>query len=166
MNQFHPGRSVQPNPEMSARIVAAFCQVASMELQDTFSRAEVANLLRKCGYDCTPGTIAEFIRKGYIGEPAADEWPARYVHALAASLECRRRWLPTPNRLHDGKKSSIRVLIEQAKNDGNEAPIGDLDQFSIEDLLIQIAENEVRNVREALLESIRLKMSSNGWIEE
>ena len=166
MNPFHPGRTIEPNPVASARVVGTLCALAGIDVQETFPRDEVVLLLRNAGYNVTPGTVAEFIRKGYIGEPENDEWTAQHIHALCASLESRRRWKPFPAPLHDFKKSVVRIQIEQAAANGIADPIHDLDTISLEDLLIQIAENDSRGIRETLYEAIKLKLAEVGFVEE
>lgn len=153
-----PDRTVPMDPAASERLVAALCSAANMPYLGAFDRDDVAALLRACGYDCTPGVVAEFIRKGYVSEPPDDSWTPPYVHALCASLECRRRWLPTPNAFHDAKKSAQRIEIERMVADGIEEPVADLDRHSIEDLLIQLTQSESRMHREALHECLRLKL--------
>jgi hypothetical protein len=151
-----PHRAVPVDPAASERVVASLCDAAGMPMQDEFDRDGVAALLRSCGYDCTPGVVAEFVRKSYISEP--EVWTAPYVHALTAALECRRRWLPTPNVYHDPKKSAQRLEIERLQNEGVNPPIDDLDQHTVEDLLIQLVQHDQRHVREALYECLRFKL--------
>src|SRR5437764_1423028 len=152
MSQHFPNnRAAYVDPGASDRIVAGFCTFAGLPVREVYTAAEVVDLLRRVGYDVTPGTLAEFARKGYIGEPAGEEWTAPFVHALAAALECRRRWLPTPNRLHDFKKSVARIQIESLRAEG-EPVFADLEGYSLEDLFLQLVACDERGLREALYE--------------
>src|SRR5258708_6176208 len=130
MNPFQ-NRAVQPNPVTSATVVAGMCVAADMEPQEAFTRDQMVLLLRSCGYAVTLGTVAEFIRKDRIDEPEGDQWTAPHIHQLVSGLEIRRRWMPTPNMFHDPKKSSTRLMIEQAAARGCEDPINDLDSYTI-----------------------------------
>lgn len=165
MNPFQH-RAVQPNPAVSEQVVAGMCIAAGIDPQESFTRDEMIQLLRGCNYHVVPATISEFERKDRIDVPADDVWTAPHVHQFVSGLEIRRRWLPTPNKFHDPKKSATRLMIEQAAAQGVNDPIADLDKHSLEDLLLQIAMIEDRQVREALYETIKLKMSVNGWVEE
>jgi hypothetical protein len=152
------GRTVQVDPAHAARVVHDFADRVGLPVKDRYSPDEMCQLLRWLGYDVTPGVLEEFTRKGYVSDPG-DAWDVVSVYTLAAALESRRRWLPTPCHQHDSKKSGARLLIEQAARDGVAQPIQDLDRVTIEDLLLQLVANDARAEREVLFEAIRLKLS-------
>ncbi len=164
MNPYEVQR-IQIDPAVAARKVAELCAFADVEMKDEWTREEVANLLHACGYAVTLGTVGEMIRKNYVGEPDDDRWEPGHIFALAMSLESRRRWLPMPNLAHDGKKSAARQAIEMARLSGA-VEIDDLDQFSLEDLLIRMAETSNLQLREGYHEGIRAKLEDLGFIEE
>lgn len=159
-----PNNATQPNPDVAERIIAAACEAAEMEMKDTFTRDEVARLMHASGYACSLNTIGEFIRKRFIGDPDGDIWTPSHVYCLGMALESRRRWQPMPNLAHDSKKSGARQRLEMAKLAG--AEVNDLDQYTLEDLLLRMAEDERRAVREANYEAVLLKLEQLGVREE
>lgn len=150
-----PTRAVTVDPAHAAQVVSDFA--GSVGLPTPTTAGEVVEMLTRIGYDCTPRTLAEFVEKGYISDPG-DVWGPVEVYVLAAALECRRRWLPTPNPRHDLKKSGFRLEIERLRAEGVDPPVRDLDDHSIEDLLLQLCQCDQRAVREALYETVRLKL--------
>lgn len=161
-----PNRTVQIDPFVSEKVLVSLCDHAGIEVQESFDRDGMAELLRACGYDVVPGTVAEFVRKKYIADPPEGQWTAPFIHAMTAALECRRRWLPTPNPKHDAKKSAMRLEIERLRGEGIDPPIHDIDSTTLEDLLIQLATSEQRMHREALLEAVLVKCETLGFREE
>lgn len=151
-----PTRLMQVDPERAAAMLAAVCERFDFPVKDEYATAEVADLLTRCGYAATPGVIAEFVRKGYILD-TGDVWTPADVFHFSAALDSRRRWLPTPC-VHDARKSGFRLQIENLRNQGLTQPVNDLEQHSLEDLLIQLTENDSRPTREMLYELIRLKL--------
>lgn len=147
-------RTVAVDPEHAARVVADFADAHGLPVPTT--PGEAVELARACGYDCTPGTVAEFVRKGYVSDPGgvAD---AVWVYCFIAALEARRRWKPTPC-VHDPKKSGTRLLIEQMRNAGVAEPLNDIDRYTVEDLLLQLTNCDNRAVREALYEAVKAKL--------
>lgn len=125
---------------------------------ETWTAWQTAAWLRERGYDASEGTIHELMRKGYVGLPDAEAIIPAELSAIMAALECRRRWLPYPNPHHDAKKSGARLLLEQMQHAGNPAPVHDLEKFTVEDLLIRMAQSDHRGQREAIHEALRLKL--------
>ena len=106
MNQIIPNRAVQLDPAHSERVITTFCEHTGLPRRETFTAEQVVELLDAMGYRITLGTILEFHRKQYVSEPISGVWNDMFVHALAAALECRRRWQKYPNPVHDAKKSA------------------------------------------------------------
>ncbi len=163
---FQPNeRVVAVDPEVSRRLVNGFCAFTATEPREHFSRDEVVELLRGVGFAVVPDTLREFTAKGYCTEPPSGRWEAIHVHALAAALDSRRRWLPGPNQLHDAKKSPTRRDLELAKAAG--VPVfTDLEKFTLEDMLITLAECDNRMQREFVYEAVRAKLEALGCVEE
>jgi hypothetical protein len=149
-------RAVRIDPEHAERVVADFAEHVGLPALETYTPADAAELVSRHDYVCTPGTISEFIRKGYFGPQDPDALTPVEVYCLLGALESRRRWKPTPSR-HDAKKSGARLAIEQTEMQGASA-INDLDQHTVEDLLLQLTGCDNRAVRECLYEALRLKL--------
>lgn len=147
-------RAVPVDAEHAATVVADLA--AGVGLPTPTTAEEVVEMLTKLDYDVTRGTVAEFARKKYFGPDPGDAWTPADVYAFMAALEARRRWRPTPSR-HDMKKSGFRIEVERLQAEGV-TPVHDLDDHTLEDLLLQIAQADNRMLREALLESINLKL--------
>lgn len=145
------------DPAHATVVVSALVESAGLTVRDEYTRSDVCEILTRRGYECTPGTILEFVRKGYISDPGATLSPVD-VYCLAGALEARRRWGRTPSK-HDFKKSAARLRIEELQNEGVENPVKDIDGHTVEDLLIQLTTNENRMVRETLYETLRLKLA-------
>ena len=160
-----PNRVVQPNPIKSDAFVRILCERADMTFAPPFTPDEVVQLLCKVGYDCTRGTLLEFFRKGYISPPPNNEWTAPFVHGLIASMDCRRRWLPAPNDFHDARKSNALLQVESAAREGIDTFI-DLDEYTLEDLLLHLTGTDNREIRETLYLACRRKMADLGFREE
>jgi hypothetical protein len=149
-------RLVHVDPERAATMLAAVCERFDFPVKDEYSTPEVADLMRRCGYAVTPAVVAEFVRKGYITD-TDNLWTPVDVFHFSAALDSRRRWLPTPC-VHDARKSGFRLQVETLRNQGVDPPVNDLDQHSLEDLLIQLTTADDRPTREMLYELIRLKL--------
>lgn len=149
-------RAVHVDPAHAERVIGEFLDRAGMPRKDSYLTSEVCDVLTRAGYAVSPGTLAEFTRKKYIAE-FAHEWTVVAIYCLCGALEARRRWLPTPS-LHDMKKSGARLQIEQLRAEGVNPPIVDPDRHTVEDLLIQMAQNDNRMERECLYEVLRLKL--------
>lgn len=129
----------------------------------TVAVPDLVKLARHMGFDARTATVLEFIRKGYVPEPAdmahvSAAWAAHFL----AGLEARRRWLPTPC-VHDHKKSAARLQVEVL---GASVALGSAAGYTVEDLLLFMAAAEDRATREACLEALRAKMDSLGFREE
>jgi hypothetical protein len=107
------------------------------------------------GVHLHPPHLTEFAEKGYMLDHG-ETWDGKSVYCLLAALESRRRWKPTPSR-HDVKKSGARLQIEQAQAAG--VPILELEQYTVEDLLIWLTGSDSRAERECLYEIARLKLA-------
>ncbi|HVK14432.1 MAG TPA: hypothetical protein VM597_37180 [Gemmataceae bacterium] len=153
---FDQSRAVTIDPVKAEEVVTHLCERAGRPVQDQFTPAEVAGLLSAVGYVVTQGTLAEFVRKRYVSDPG-DQWSPVNIYCLAAALESRRRWAPAPGP-HDLKKTGIRLELERLQADGVNPPIVDLDRYTLEDLLLQMAQSDNRMEREALYETLRLKL--------
>lgn len=153
-----PERALAINPEKAALIIGDFAEHHGLPRKDVYTVAEAAELARRLGYACTPGTVLEFQRKRYLSDPG-ETWEAAHVFCLISALESRRRWLPTPCPQHDAKKSAARLEVERLVAEGVEMPVADLDSHTIEDLLLQLCQNDHRQIREALYEALRLKLA-------
>ena len=114
------------------------------------------DFLRRLDYDVTPNTLAEFERKHYFAPADASEMTAVEIYCLMAALEARRRWKPTPSQ-HDAKKSGARLAIEQLQAQGI-PPVNDLDNHTLEDLLLQLTGCPDRAIRECIYETLVLKL--------
>lgn len=147
-------RAVTVDPAHAAEVVAGMAD--SVGLAAPVTAAEVVALLDRLDYACTPNTLAEFVRKGFISDPG-DTWDSVSTYCLMAGLEARRRWKPAPSR-HDLKKSGFRLEIERLRAEGVDPPVRDIDDHSVEDLLLQLCQCDQRAVREALYETVRLKL--------
>ncbi len=149
-------RTVHVDPEHARRVIEAFSVQVGLPFREAYSPFDAAELARAHEYGCSPGTITEFIRKGYFGPVDPEALSPADVYCLFAALEARRRWQPCPSR-HDAKKTGIRLAIEQLQADGT-APLHDLDDHSLVDLLLQLVQSDNRPLRELLYESLRLKL--------
>ena len=147
-------RTIAVDPDHAARVVGDFCDSVGVPVPTGTS--DVCELLDRLGYQCTPGTLAEFVRKGYVSEPA--EWDAVSVYCLMAALELRRRWKRTPCPQHDHKKTGARLFVERSLAEGGPG-VNDLDRYSVEDLLLQLTQTGDRPTRECLFEALTLKLS-------
>ncbi len=157
-------RVILPTPAESERIVRTMASATDQEFRETWTLDQAAEFLRRCDYDCTPGVLLRFISRGYVSEPPGGRWTALHLHCASASLEGRRRWLSAPSR-HDAKKSEARLQIESAQAQG--IPVfHDLENSSLEDLLIQFVQTDQRQLREVLYEAVRAKMDQLGFVEE
>ena len=151
-------RAIRVDPDHAKMLLNALCEGIGFEVKDEYEPVEVATLMRHAGFAVTPATIPEFVRKGYIAEPLdPGAWDASAIYTLCAALASRRRFLPTPC-VHDARKSGFRLQLETIIAGGQYPPINDLDQHSIEDLLIQLTECDDRPTREILYETLRLKI--------
>lgn len=144
------------DPVKAEQIVGDFCERIGWERKETFTPQECVDLLTRLDYDCTLRTLEEFKEKKYVAN-TGDAWDAVRLYALTAALESRRRWKRCPS-VHDWKKSGVRLQLEQLANDGVSSPISDLDAFTIEDLLLWVTGSDNRQEREALYETLRLKL--------
>lgn len=151
-----PRRLVQVDPDQAAAMLAGVCARFGLPVKDEYTTAEVSDLMQRAGYAAPPGVIAEFVRKGYVAD-TGDSWTPTDIFHLSAALDSRRRWGATPN-LHDARKSGFRLQLETLRNQGVNPPVNDLDEHSLEDLLIQLTENDARPTREMLYELIRVKL--------
>lgn len=158
MNAPIPFRCVPVDPDVSAKCVANIAALAGLDAAESYTARQVVQMMRAAGYACTLNTLREFISKRYISPPTdMDAWDSVYVWTLANALESRRRWQPTPNPRHDVKKSVARLEIERQVAAGEPA-IADIDQYTVEDLLIQLVNCDQRGIREALYEAVKLKL--------
>src|SRR5262245_31761706 len=96
-------RIVPINPEYAEKLLDGVCSGHGIERKDEYEPHEVAEIVRKLGYEATPATPAEFVRKGYISVPD-DRWDASAICVLVGAMFVRRRWLPSPC-VHDDHKS-------------------------------------------------------------
>ena len=65
-----PGtRAVTVDPAKAGQVIGDFCERYGLPRRESFTPAELCELLGKMGYDCTPGTLGEFVRKGYVRDP-------------------------------------------------------------------------------------------------
>lgn len=143
--------------ERATELVRIGLEEHGLPVRDVFTPAQAAELARALHYECSPGTVAEFVRKGYVGPADPAALSPVDVFCLVAALENRRRWKPAPGR-HDAKKSGARLLIEQCQAAGAPSPVSDLDNFALEDLLLQLVQCGDRGTREGLYEAVRLKL--------
>lgn len=140
-------------PEKARAAIERFCADFGTPFRDTWTMAEVAAYLSSLDYDANPGTVGEFIRKGYFICPDATALQVQDLYSLQLSLEARRRWKRAPS-IHDMKKSAMRLRIEGTPGGD---PVYDLD-LTLEDLLLLIVQEQQPQMREALYECARLKL--------
>jgi hypothetical protein len=126
------------SPKEAEQLLENFCLDTGYPLKDQYEPDEVVDILRRLGYDATVGTIPEFLRKNYISDPG-DAWDAVAICNLACAMFARRRWLPAPS-MHDPCKTDMRLEIERLQSAGVDPVIVDLDQHTIEDLLLRIVQ--------------------------
>lgn len=150
-------RQVPINAERATELVRIGCEEHGLEFRDVFTPAQVAELAQALHYVCTPGTVAEFVRKRYFSAADPRELTATEVFCLIGALESRRRWKQAPSR-HDAKKSGARLLIEQCQAAGAPSPIADIDNYTTEDLLVRLVQCHHAATREGLYEAVRLKL--------
>jgi hypothetical protein len=86
--------------------------------------------------------------------PSVSEWDGRDIISAASALESRRQWMLTPS-VHDPKKGTDRILLEQLMQQGEEGieKLRGVSQKGI-DLhlaLILLTEAENRQLREKML---------------
>lgn len=152
-------RLVQIDPAHARRVVEDHCHAVGLPSPDTWSPEEASVLLGRLDYECPPAVILEFARKGYICPPENDRaLTAVDLYGLMCALESRRRWKATPSR-HDVKKSGFRLQLETLIRNGVNPPVHDLDEHSIEDLLLRLVACDERMMRESLYETIKLKLA-------
>src|SRR5262245_24830772 len=157
MPQADPRRVATVDPHHAAQVIGDFCAHHGGPRLDGFTADQAVELLDRMGYAINLGTVAEFIRKGYVGDPG-ESWSPVAVYCLTAALEARRRWTESPDCPHNVKKTGIRLQIEQLRSEGVE-PVNDLDRHTVEDLLLQLAGSDNRAERECLYEVLRLKLA-------
>lgn len=144
-------------PQNSASLIEDLCGICGIPFSDPLDTNHVVKLLNKLGYLVDRSVVAEFVRKGYITSPIiAGQWTAQQVHEFMAGLEWRRRW--QVGSAHDLKKSGAQLALEQAQLAGKHQYIEDLDQHTIEDMLVLMTLAEQRSVREALLVAVKQKL--------
>ena len=158
--------AVAPDPDVSEHIVSRICAATNLPRPEFFTVDQVVELLDAFGYAITPGTILEFDRKHYAAQPATPLWNSMFVHQLACALEKHKRWKKWPNPRHDGKKAGARLIVEQAEAEGRPSPWEDLDEQSLENLLLAINFHDERGDRAMVFEAIREKLARLGFIEE
>ena len=149
-----PTRTVPVDPRHAARVVGDFA--ATVGLATPANAAEAIELLTKLDYAVSKRTLEEFIERKYISDPG-DAWDCVAVYCLMGALESRRRY-KSADRRHDFKKTGIRLEIERLRAEGIDPPIHDIDDITLEDLLLQITQCDQRAIREALYETLREKL--------
>ena len=148
-----------PNAEVSAVLVEQLCRHAGVPVAETFSLAEVADLLRRCEYDIDADLITALLGYGRIPSPArSGEWEQTHVHALAAFLEGHRLWA-AGSEVHRAKKSAARREIESIIAVGGEVPGGGMGLLG---MLVVMAQSDHREIRESYLEVILHRLRSLG----
>lgn len=157
-------RVVRVDPEHAERFVGELAAHVGLPERESWTPAEAADLLRRLEYECTPATIGEFIRKGYFGPENDQALSPTDVFCLVQAMDSRRRWKATPSR-HDPKKSGARLLLERQRAEGLEV-FHDLDEFTLEDLLLRLVGTTDHATREVLYEGIVAKLAAQGFIEE
>ncbi len=85
------------------RVVNGLALSFGLSARDTWTPQEVAELATAAEYVCTPGAVAEFVRKGYFGPADPQNLTAVEVYCFLSGLESRRRWRISPSK-HDAKK--------------------------------------------------------------
>lgn len=154
-NPSTPPRRIDPS--MASELLEGLCSQCNLPMREAWSHAQAAELFTALEYQATPGTIAEFVRKGYIAPDDPAALSVLDMFGLLGALERRRRWKAAPSR-HDLKKSAARLHVEEGRAIGQD-PIPTLGQHSVEDLLIQLTEADSRPLRECVYEALHLKLA-------
>jgi hypothetical protein len=129
--------------------------LAKCDVQPDFplSTADVVRLLREGGEFAITDEYFESMQSwGQV--PSVSEWDGRDIISAASALESRRQWMLTPS-VHDPKKGTDRILLEQLMQQGEEGieKLRGVSQKGI-DLhlaLILLTEAENRQLREKML---------------
>lgn len=150
-------RKMEIDPIHAARVVGDFCDQVDLTRRESFSIPEACDFLTRMGYACTPGTVAEFVRKKYVAE-IGDTLDCTQLYCFMAALDCRRRWQPSPC-IHDPKKTGLRIQLEELVAQGINPPFNDLDAMTVEDALLQMCMSPNRFERETLYEALTWKLA-------
>jgi|GEM_PF-2270673 len=114
------------------------------------------------GYVVDHNVVREFVRKGYFPAPKRHPqtcqyaWSATHICLFIEALDLRRRWQPH-HPLHAHKLWAIEVKDLLAKEAGQNA-IPDLDQYSVEDLILMLEQNADQGIRQVICHALRLKL--------
>jgi hypothetical protein len=149
-------RVMHVDPAHARRVIEDLSAQAGVPFLDSYSPGQAAVLAFALDYDCSLGTVAELVRKRYIAPEDPEGLSPVDVYCLLGALEARRRWKHAPSA-HDAKKSGVRLQIEAMQAQGVE-PVNDLDDHTVEDLLLQLTGADNRALREILYETLRLKL--------
>lgn len=155
--------SVELSESKAKQIVAEWVRKAEMEGVDfPLTTADVVRVLR----DGAEFAIDEerLSRLGELGQlPSVSQWDARDIIAAAGCLEGRRQWRTTPS-IHDAKKHATRLAVEQTLTanpvDGFRALLDQMRGLDLELALILLAECDNRELRERLLNNVKILMAA------
>jgi hypothetical protein len=144
-------------------LLVDWCAAAGLEPRWPLTADDAVTVLRDGGqYVATVGVLAHLDGLGLFEAP--DLWSARDVIRLAAVLEGRRQWRPTPS-VHDSKKPTELLNYEQARADGR---LGELVNLLTDrgvdlrtSLLLMVAADN-RMQRERLLSTVLAFLSDRG----
>lgn len=148
--------TINIDPAIAAAAVDQLAASVGLPVLLAYSPDQAAELAARLEFDAKPGTVAEFVRKGYLKATDPAALTPQEVYQFIGGLDRRRRWKAAPSQ-HDLKKSNIRLHVEQGQAAGL-APFHDLAAHSIEDLLLQLTESDERWFREVVHEALKLKL--------
>jgi len=145
--------------------IEQFISDAALQIEFPASDENIVKLFTVMEYEIDLQVIRDYIDNGYIPCPQMISgkrlWTIADACHLHAALEYRRAWA-SPSSFHDCKKSQARLDRDRASWTSDDSFESDVEETSLEDLLIAIAESDNRQVRECLHEALRIKLGLNS----